>query len=116
MKKINWKEFDRGVFVVNCLAIIIDKKTKKILIGKRKNDPYISKLSWCFPGGRPAYSRDLEFYLQSEVKKKTNLKIKVKDVIFAKTYPENRQFLSIYYLAEKQSGKAKAGESFVELK
>ncbi|MCX6811779.1 MAG: hypothetical protein NT039_03755, partial [Candidatus Berkelbacteria bacterium] len=77
---------------------------------------YIKKLSWCFPGGRPAYSKDLEFHLISEVKKKTNLKIKVKDGIFAKTYPENRQFLSIYYLAEKISGEEKAGESFVELK
>lgn len=116
MKKLNWKEFNRGVFVVVCLAIIIDKKTKKILIGRRENDKYIKQLTWCFPGGRPRYSHELEFYLASEVKKKTNLKIKIKDVIFAKTYPENRQFLSIYCLVEKQSGQEKAGESFVELK
>lgn len=84
--RLEWQKFNRGVFLVNCLAVILDKKTKKILIGLRRKDPYIKKLTWFFPGGRPAYKSDLEDYLKSEVKKKTNLNIKVKEVIFAKTY------------------------------
>lgn len=113
---MDWKEFDRGVFLVNALAVVIDPETKKIIIGLRKNDPFLKELSWSFPGGRPAYTKDLEEYLKHEVKIKTNLDIDVKEVIFAKTYPEKREFLSIYYLCEKISGEAKAGEKFSEVK
>ncbi len=115
--KFNWNKFERGVFLVNTLAIIYNSKKKMILIGKREKDPYVKKLSWSFPGGRPSYKEDLEKYLEVEVKKKTNLKIKVKKLVFAKTYPEDRRFLSLYYLAEpKNMGKEKAGEKFVEIK
>ena len=116
MKKINWSQLKRGVFIVNCLAIIFDSKTGKLLIGKREKDPYIKKLGWGFPGGRPGYKQNLEDYLKLEVKKKTNLKIRVKNILFAKTYPEDRCFLSIYYLAEVIEGKEKTGEKFVEIK
>jgi len=115
--KIDWDSFDRGVFLVNVLGIIYDSKTKKIIIGLRKKDPYVRTLSWTLPGGRPGYSKDFENYLRLEVKKKTNLKIKINKVIFAKTYPKKRKFLSIYYLAEPlNAGKEKAGEKFTELK
>ena len=40
----------------------------------------------------------------------------VRNVLFAKTYPEKREFLSIYYLCDVKGGKEKSGESFVELK
>jgi len=113
---ISWNEFDKGVFLVNVLGIIFDPKTKKILIGKRENDPYIRELSWCFPGGRPGYSEDLEVYLKKEIKEKTGLDIESLGTIFAKTYPEKREFLSIYYLCEVIGGKEKAGEKFVEIK
>jgi len=114
IKKFDWGEFDRGVFLLNVHAIII--KEGKILIGKRENDPYLKQLSWSFPGGRPAYEKDLEDYLKLEVKKKTNLEIEPKKVIFAKTYPEKREFLSIYYLCEFVSGEEKAGEKFAQIK
>lgn len=116
MKKFSWAQFKRGMFVVNCLAVIFDSKTGKFLIGRREKDHYIKKLRWQFPGGRPAYRKNLEDYLKLEVKRKTSLRIKVKDVIFARTYPENRRFLSVYYLAEVAEGKEKAGEKFAELK
>lgn len=116
MEKIDWKNFNKGVFIVNVLAIIYNKKDKTILIGKRKKDPYIKKLSWTFPGGRPAYKEDLENYLEHEVKIKTGIKIKINKIIFAKTYPENRKFLSIYYLCQNISGLEKGGEKFTELK
>ena len=115
-ERMDFNEFDRGVFVVNVLGIVFDAENKKILIGKRENDPHIEKLSWCFPGGRPIYDEDLEHYLKLEIKKKTNLDIEIKNVVFAKTYPENRKFLSIYYLCEAKSGGEKAGESFSEIK
>lgn len=76
----------------------------------------IKELSWCFPGGRPAYKEDLEFYLKHEIKIKTGLDVNIKKVIFAKTYPEKREFISIYYYCEVSGGKEKAGEQFVEIK
>ena len=113
---MDWKQFNRGVFLVNVLGVIYNPKTKEILIGKRENDPHIKELSWCFPGGRPSYKEDLEFYLKHEIKKKTGLDINAKKVVFAKTYPEKREFLSIYYLCDVRGGKEKAGEDLVELK
>ena len=109
-------QFRKGIFLVNILGIIYNRKTKKILIGRRENDPYIKKLTWCFPGGRPAYKKDLEFYLKHEIKVKTGFNVDVKKIVFAKTYPEKREFLSIYYLCEVKGGKEKAGEDLVELK
>jgi ADP-ribose pyrophosphatase YjhB (NUDIX family) len=55
--------------------------------------------------------------LKLEVKKKTNLDIKIKKLVFARSFPENRKFLLIYYLAEPiNAGKEKAGEKFKEIK
>ncbi len=113
-KKLDWEEFDRGVFLLNVHAII--SREGKILIGRRENDPYIKQLTWSFPGGRPAYEEDLEYYLKLEVKKKTRIDVEPEQVIFAKTYPEDRQFLSIYYLCRIIGGTEKAGEKFVEIK
>jgi len=116
MKNLDWSSFDRGVFLLNVLGVVRDPKTGMIIIGRRENDPFIKQLSWTFPGGRPAYDKDLEFYLKHETKIKTGLDIEVKDVVFAKTYPENRNFLAIYYDCEVVGGTAKAGEKFVEVK
>ena len=115
-KELNWNDFDKGVFLVNVIGIIFDPKRKKILIGRRENDPYISELSWCFPGDMPAYTEDLEEYLKQEIKKKTNLDIESLGAVFAKTYPEERKILSIYYLCEVVGGEKKAGDLFIELK
>jgi ADP-ribose pyrophosphatase YjhB (NUDIX family) len=56
----SWRSLKKGVFIVNLLAIVYNPKTRKFLIGRREKDPYIEKLSWCFPGGRPGYKKDLE--------------------------------------------------------
>ena len=113
---MDWTQFSRGVFLLNVLGIIYNPKTQQILIGKREDDPHIKELSWCFPGGKPAYENDIEFYLKHETKIKTGLKIDVKKIVFAKTYPEKREFLSIYYYCEVISGEEKLGKKFVELK
>jgi len=113
---MEWHSFDRGVFLVNVLGIVYDPKTKKILIGRRENDPHLDDLSWCFPGGRPAYDDDLEKYLKHEIRKKTSLDVDVKKIIWARTYPKKRHFLLIYYYCEVVGGEEKAGERHVENK
>jgi len=113
---MDWSKFNRGIFLVNVLGIVYNKKTKKILIGKREKDPYVKQLSWTFPGGRPAYKKELEEYLKDEIKKKTGLKINVKQFIFARIPKENKRFLLIYFYCEVVGGKEKASEKFVEIK
>ncbi|MFA5925689.1 MAG: NUDIX domain-containing protein [Parcubacteria group bacterium] len=113
---MDWQEFDQGVFLVNLLGIVYDPQKKLILIGKRKNDTYIRELSWSFPGGRPGYKEDLEHYLKLKIKEKASLDVDVKKIIFAKSYPEKREFLSIYYLCEAAGGREKAGGKFTEVK
>lgn len=115
----DFEKFDKGVFLVNLLGVIYDSEKKRILIGRRENDPYIKELSWCFPGGRPTYDEELETALKKQIKQKTGLDVNIKKILFAKTYPEKREFLSIYYLCylcEVINGKEKVGEKFVELK
>jgi ADP-ribose pyrophosphatase YjhB (NUDIX family) len=112
----DWNKFEKGVFLVNVLGIVYNPKTKKILIGRRENDPYIMKLSWCFPGGTAGYEGDLELYVRDEIRAKTRLEVEVKNIVFAKTYPENREFLSIYYHCEPTAGRAIAGGAFKEIK
>jgi ADP-ribose pyrophosphatase YjhB (NUDIX family) len=99
------------------LAIIFDTKTKKILIGKRKEqDPDIKELPWCFPGGRPIHGEDLNESIKRKVKEKTGYDTESLGVIFAKTYPEKRDLLAIYFLCEIIGGKEKPNEDFKELK
>ena len=116
MKKIDWTQFKKGAMLVNVLGIIYDRENDKILIGRRENDPYLEKLTWSFPGGRPGYEDELEIYLKKTVKEKTGLEVEVGDVIFSKTYPEKREFLSIYYLVNIIGGEERVGGSFKELK
>ncbi len=112
----DWKQEDKGIFLVILLGVVFNPKTKKILIGRRKNDSYIKELSWCFPGGRAKYGEELKEALKREIKKKTGLEVQSLGAVFAKTYPEKKEFLSIYYLCEAVGGKEKAGEKFVEVK
>jgi 8-oxo-dGTP diphosphatase len=115
-QNIDWKKHKGGIFVVIVLGIVYDTLTKKILIGRRVRDPHIKELTWAFPGGKPEYSEDLDEAVKREVKEETNLNVESLGTIFAKTYPEKKELLSIYYLCEVKSGKEKAGDDFVELK
>lgn len=110
------QQINKGIFMVNVLGIIYNPKTKQILIARRENDPYVKDLTWCFPGGRPAYANDLELYLKNKIKDKTGMEVEVKKNVFARTYPEERKFLSLYYYCEVTGGKEKTSEKLIELK
>lgn len=107
---------DMKEFSIILLGIVFDTKTRKILIGRREKDPHISKLTWSFPGGKLSDGEDLETNLKKKIKEKTGLDIESLGTIFAKTYPEKKEFLSIYYLCEAVGGKEEKGGKFVELK
>lgn len=103
-------------FNVILLGIIYDPSTKKILIGKRENDPYVSELSWVFPGGRLNSGEDVGEAIKKRIKEKTGLVIENLGAVFSKVYPEKKKLLSIYFLCEVVSGEEKAGTDFKELK
>jgi len=108
---------EKNSFFVILLGVIFDTKKKKILIGRRENDPYIHELTWVFPGGRAEKTdAELEETLKIKIKEETGMNVENLGVIFAKTYPENRNFLSVYYLCEAVSGKEKPAGDLKELK
>ncbi|MEK6914408.1 MAG: NUDIX domain-containing protein [Nanoarchaeota archaeon] len=115
-KKINWDEFNRGVFLVNTLGVIFDPAKKRFLIGRRDKDKYVENLSWVFPGGRPSYDEDLEKSFEKVIERKTGLKVKSLGPIFARLFKENNRFLLIYYLCEVVDGKEKPADDIEELK
>ena len=103
-------------FQVILLGIIYDPKTKKILLGRRENDPQIKELTWCFPGGRPNHEENIEETLKKKIKLKTGLEVANLGSIFSKTYPEKRDLFAVYYLCETLEGKTTPGDDLVELK
>ena len=98
------------------LGIIFDTEKRKILIAKRKNKTNITGLTWCFPGGRVAYEKDLEKELRNKIKDKTGFEVESLGSIFAETHFNNGALLSIYYLCELVGGKEKRDEEFDEIK
>jgi ADP-ribose pyrophosphatase YjhB (NUDIX family) len=103
-------------FSVAIIGIIFNPSTKKILIGRRENDPLLPKLTWCFPSGHAIIGEDVDKTLKDGVKEKTGLIIKNLGAIFSKTYPEKEDLLGVYFLCESFEGEEKVGGSFKELK
>jgi len=108
------EEFDK--FNVIILGIIFDPKEKKILIGRRENDPHIQELTWCFPGGRAVQGEDVDKTLKRNIKAKTGYDIKNLGTFFSKTYPEKDDLIAIYFLTQIFEGEAQPGDDIVELK
>ena len=113
---MDWSQFDHGIFLVNVLGVVYDTKKNMILIGRRENDSFIKELTWCLPGGRPGCEESLTYYLKREIKAKTGLDVSVKKLILARTLPENREILLLYFYCEVANGEAKAGDKFIEIK
>ena len=103
-------------FEVIVLGIIFDPKKKKILIGRRENDPYIKNLDWCFPGGRLNMGEDVDQSLKKKMKLKTGYTIKNLGTIFSDTRPERPSLVELYFLTEVFEGKEKPGNDIVELR
>ena len=103
-------------FEVIVLGIVFDPKKKKILIGRRENDPYIKELTWCFPGGRLQIGEDVDQALKRKMKLKTGYSVKNLGSIFTDTRPERPSLVEIYFLTEVFEGKEKPSNDIVELK
>jgi len=107
---------DKPKFEVVVLGVIFNPQEKKILIGRRENDPYIKELTWCFPGGRLQVGEDVDQALKRNIEAKTGYIVKNLGAIFSKTYPEKKDLVSIYFLTEVFEGEEKPGRDMIELK
>ncbi|MEK6906556.1 MAG: NUDIX domain-containing protein [Nanoarchaeota archaeon] len=103
-------------FNIALIGVIFDTKTKKILIGKRENDPYISNLTWYFPGGKLDHNKGIDKTLKEKIKLKTGCEVKNLGTIFIETSPEKKDLILVYFLCEVFKGKEKAGGDMIELK
>ena len=103
-------------FKVIVLGIIYDPKRKKILIGRRENDPFVPKLKWTPPGGRVSHGEDLEISLKTKVKEQTGLEVENLGHIFSMIPKEKKDFMLVIHLCEIVKGKEKVGGNLKELK
>jgi len=94
----------------------------KILLVKRKNDPFKGK--WSLPGGFVEYGETVENAVIRETKEETNLSVKVKELLGVYSSP-NRDprghTITIAFISGIVSGEAKGGDDaddakFFELK
>ena len=98
------------------LGIVYDTKRKKILIGRRENDPFVKNLKWTPPGGRVNHGEDLEIALKTKIKEQTGLEVANLGHIFSMIPKEKNNFILILYLCEVLHGKEKAGGNLKEIK
>jgi ADP-ribose pyrophosphatase YjhB (NUDIX family) len=98
------------------LGLIYDPKERKILIGKRENDPFVPELTWVFPGGKIDSEKDLECSLKEKIKTQTGFDVENLGNIFARIFSEKKDFITLYYMCEIISGEEKVGGNLKELK
>ncbi|MFH1585249.1 MAG: NUDIX hydrolase [archaeon] len=103
-------------FNVIVLGVIFNPSTRKILIGRRENDPHVPNLTWCFPGGRVEVDEDVNHTLKREIKLKTGYEVKNLGCIFSGVFQENQEFFNVYFLCEVFKGEEQAGDDIKELK
>lgn len=108
-KNIHFKVFYAGV--------IFDPSKRKILIGKRQGeDPYLTGITWCFPGGRLKHGDDMGKVLIESIKAETGYDVKNLGAIFSKVYPEQKDLMTVYFLCEVFAGEEKVAGELVEIK
>jgi len=110
------KETVKENFSVIVLAIIFDSEKRKILIGKRENDPYVEELSWVFPGGRLTPGETEEQTIKRKIREETGLEVENLGTVFSRVFPEKNDFFLIYNLCELVGGNEKPEGDIKELK
>lgn len=103
-------------FTVVALGIIFDPSKRKILLGRRENDPDVPGLTWSFPSGRISSEDDVDKKLKQRIKEKTGYAVKNLGAVFARIFPDNKKIFQVYFLVEAFEGEEKAGGDLVELK
>lgn len=92
-------------------------KNKKILLIKRKNEPFKGK--WALPGGFVEYGEKVEDAVVREVYEETGLKTKIRDIVGIYSDP-NRDprghTVTVVYFLDIQSGELKSSDDASDAK
>jgi len=92
-------------------------KDKKILLIKRKNEPFKGK--WALPGGYVEYGEKVEDTIVREVYEETGLKTKIRDLIGIYSDPKRDprgHTITVAYLLDIKSGELKSGDDASDAK
>ena len=92
-------------------------KNKKILLIRRKNDPFKGK--WALPGGFVDYGERVEDAVVREVKEETGLETTIEKLLGIYSDPgrdPRGHTVSIVYLLSFKEGTAKGGDDALEAK
>jgi|TARA_Y100000310_G_scaffold330504_1_gene402284 ADP-ribose pyrophosphatase YjhB (NUDIX family) len=110
------KDGQKCVCFPRVLGVVFNTETKKILIGKRRENETVEELTWAFPGSQAEVEEELEEAIKRGVKEKTGLDVESMGVIFAKKYSEKKDLIGIYFLCGVVGGEEMANGNFSELK
>ena len=92
-------------------------KNGKILLIKRKNEPFKGK--WALPGGFVEYGEKVEDTVVREVYEETGLKTKIRDIVGIYSDP-NRDprghIVTVVYLLDTKGGRLKGGDDASDAK
>ncbi len=92
-------------------------KDKKILLIKRKNEPFKGK--WALPGGYVEYGEKVEDTIIREIYEETGLKTKIRDLIGIYSDPKRDprgHTITVAYLLDIKSGELKSGDDASDAK
>jgi len=92
-------------------------KDKKILLIKRKNEPF--KDIWALPGGFVEYNEKVEDAVIREIYEETSLKTKIKNLIGIYSDPKRDprgHVVTVVYLLEIEGGELKEGDDASDAK
>jgi ADP-ribose pyrophosphatase YjhB (NUDIX family) len=98
-------------------ADVIVRYKGKILLVKRGIEPY--KGRFCFPGGGHEKWERIEETAKREVKEETGLDVELKEILGVYSDPERdprAHTLSVVFIADSNTDKARAGDDAVDLK
>jgi len=103
---------ENNKFKIILIGVIFDPKTRKILIGKNKDDE-----NYSFLEGNLTCDEELDISIKSIAKEKTGYVVHNLGTIYARNNIENdKEKLEIYFLCEATEGSEKPGENVEELK
>ncbi len=89
----------------------------KILLIKRKNDPFKDK--WALPGGYVEYGETVENAVVREIHEETNLSVEIKELLGVYSSPDRDprgHTVTIAFILNVKNGDVKGGDDAVDAK
>lgn len=91
-------------FSVILLGVVFDPESRKILVGRRDNDPYVEELNETIPGGGANPDEQLDDTLKRKIKEQTGYDVVSLGSVFSTIPQERKDFVLICYLCEVVGG------------